>query len=272
MRITILQLEVSDHEPWPDRVDRVVDLVASCRDADLVVLPELWVPGAFASRFFAEVATELPGPILPRLGAAAKKLGAFIMAGTFIERADPATDRIGYNTAVLLNPDGAIAHTYRKVHLFGFHEGEARMLAAGSDITTCRLEGGRMTETATYGTSTCYDLRFPELYRILVDQGCDLLVIPSGWPAQRLEHWRVLTRARAIENQLFVVACNETGHQQGVELAGHSVVVDPWGQVVAEAGAGEEILTVDIDLGEVPRIRREFPVLPDRRFRCVPAN
>ncbi len=120
--------------------------------------------------------------------------------------------------------------------------------------------------------TTCYDLRFPELYRLLLDEGAQLIVVPAGWPAARLEHWLLLLRARAVENQLFVIGCNQVGMQEGVELAGHSAVVDPWGRILAEAAADEEVLTVDLDLALVAKIRDEFPVLRDRRFGLPTAH
>lgn len=114
------------------------------------------------------------------------------------------------------------------------------------------------------GLATCYDLRFPEQFRLLVDAGATVLVVPAGWPARRREHWTLLARARAIESQAYVLACGTAGTHAGVELAGHSLVVDPWGAVLAEAGPGEEVLTAELDPGLVARTRADFPVLRDR--------
>jgi predicted amidohydrolase len=198
------------------------------------------------------------------IAAAAREIGAHVVAGTFIERGSEG--RL-HNTAVLLSPDGEIAHTYRKTHLFGFDRGEATLLTAGDDFDVCAAPG-----LATVAITTCYDLRFPELYRHFVDQGVELVVVPTGWPAARLEHWQVLTRARAIENQVFFVGCNQVGAQEGVELAGHSMVIDPWGQVLAEAGGDEQVLSVEIDLATVAKTRAEFPVLRDRRLAITPPD
>jgi predicted amidohydrolase len=126
------------------------------------------------------------------------------------------------------------------------------------------------TPLGTVGMTTCYDLRFPELYRVLVDRGAQLVVVPAAWPAARLEHWRLFTRARAVENQVFLLACNAAGTQAGVRLGGHSVVVDPWGRVVAEAGDDEEVLLAELDLQTLTDIRTEFPVLDDRRLVVPP--
>lgn len=257
MRIAAIQLRVDDSEPQGARVARVAALVCEQRDADLVVLPELWVPGAFGYRGFEESASELPGGAVSAIADAASEIGAYVLAGTFIERDGGAL----HNTAVLLSPQGDIVHTYRKIHLFGFDKGEATVLAAGFDTSVASLP-----HLPTLGMTTCYDLRFPELYRLFIDQGAELIVVPTGWPASRLKHWQVLTQARAIENQVFFIGCNQVGNQEGVELAGHSVVIDPWGEVLAQAGTAEEVLRIDIDLALVAKTRAEFPVLRDRKL------
>ena len=114
------------------------------------------------------------------------------------------------------------------------------------------------------GLGTCYDLRFPELFRGLVDAGAETLVLSAGWPERRRSHWTLLAQARAVENQSFVLACGTAGTHAGVPQAGHSIVVDPWGEVLAEAGAGEEILTVEFDPAKVAVTREQFPALKDR--------
>jgi predicted amidohydrolase len=257
MRIAAIQLRVDDRESPAGRVQRAVRLVRAQAGADLIVLPELWVPGAFGYHSYRGSAAELPGAVVNRIADAARDVGAHVLAGTFIE----AHHGDLHNTAVLLSPSGQIVHTYRKVHLFGFDRGEATVLTAGDDVSTYALPG-----FTTVGMTTCYDLRFPELYRHFVDEGAELVIVPTGWPTSRLEHWLVLTKARAIENQVFLVGCNQVGTQEGVELAGHSVVIDPWGRVLAEAGTDEEVLTVDIDPAFVAKTRAEFPVLRDRKL------
>lgn len=256
MRVAAIQLRVDDGEPQAARIQRAGAFVRAQVGADLVVLPELWVPGAFGYSGYDESASPLPGPAVSAIAEAARDIKAHVVAGTFIEDDEGAR----HNTAVLLSPQGEILHTYRKVHLFGFDSGEAKTLVAGDDVTVGSIDGVR------FGMTTCYDLRFPELYRLFVDQGAELLIIPTGWPTRRLAHWQVLTRARAIENQVFLIGCNQVGTQEGVELAGHSVVIDPWGAVLAEAGGGEEVLSVDIDLALVTKTRAEFPVLRDRKL------
>src|SRR6185437_12866364 len=169
-----------------------------------------------------------------------------------------------WNTSVVFGPDGSRLAVYRKIHRFGFGEGEPVLLEAGADIVTVPLPlaGG----TATLGLSTCYDLRFPEMYRRLLDAGSQVFVIPAAWPAARVEHWRLLGRARAVENQCVVLQCNTGGEHSGVPMGGYSQVVSATGDVLAETGDGEEVLVADVDLAEVDRWRKAFPVLADRRL------
>jgi predicted amidohydrolase len=185
----------------------------------------------------------------------AQALQVWIHGGSIITREDGQL----FNTSFIVAPDGELAAVYRKIHLFGFDSGEAGVLAAGTELLTTKIGA------ATVGITTCYDLRFPEQYRALVDQGADLFIVPAGWPERRIEHWNVLARARAIENQAFVAAVNAVGPSGDVILGGRSVVVEPWGKVIAEAGTAEEVLVADIDLAEVARTRSQFPVLRDRK-------
>lgn len=149
---------------------------------------------------------------------------------------------------------------YRKIHRFGFGEGEPLMLEAGRTVTTVRLG------PATAGLAICYDLRFPELFRALLTQGAELFVVPAAWPAARRTDWELLGRARALENQAFVVQCNTVGEQGGLAMGGASRIVDPYGRVIAAGGDGEQVITAEIDLGVAAAFRREFPALNDRRI------
>jgi predicted amidohydrolase len=253
MHVALLQLRVDLDEPRPDRVQRVAALVREQRGADLVVLPELWPQGAFAPWTWQATAEPIDGPTVRALQAAARDLGVPVHMGSLIERDDHG--RL-YNTSVLLGVDGAVRTTYRKIHRFGFDEGEPTLLDAGTEVV---VDGG-------LGLATCYDLRFPELFRALTDHGAEVVTLVAGWPAVRLGHWTVLARARAIENQTFVLACNAVGRQGKVDLGGGSMVIDPWGEVLARAGDDEEVLRVEIDAAAVAKVRETFPVLRDRRL------
>ncbi|TVL92458.1 carbon-nitrogen family hydrolase [Streptomyces sp. SAJ15] len=258
MRASLIQIGVDPDESVERRRARAAGLVREQEGrADLVVLPELWPVGAFAYESFAAEAEALDGPTAEAMSAAARDARLWLHAGSVVERAEGG---VLYNTSLVFAPDGALVRTYRKIHRFGFDQGEAVMMAPGEEAVTVSLPG------VTLGLATCYDLRFPELFRLLVDGGAQLLVIPAGWPARRREHWTLLARARAVENQAYVLACGTAGTHGGVPQAGHSVVVDPWGEVLAEAGAEEEVLSVELDLARVAKTREEFPALKDRRL------
>ncbi|MFF0789986.1 carbon-nitrogen family hydrolase [Streptomyces spiralis] len=262
MRASLIQIAVDEGESVESRRERAASLVRSqAGAADLVVLPELWTTGAFAFEEFGREAEPLEGPTYEAMAKAASDAGVWLHAGSIPER-DP--DGPLYNTSLVFTPTGDLAAAYRKVHRFGFDKGEAVLMGAGRDLVTVRLPD------TTLGLATCYDLRFPELFRGLVDAGAETLVVPAGWPERRRGHWTLLARARAVEDQAFVLACGTAGTHAGVPQAGHSIVVDPWGEVLAEAGHGEEILTVDFDPAKVATTREQFPALKDRVLGLEP--
>ncbi|SFL36585.1 carbon-nitrogen family hydrolase [Geodermatophilus ruber] len=271
IRVKVVQVAYGDDEPVSDRIDRVAALVCGLTDADLIVLPELWAHGGFASDTWVDRAEPLDGPVARAMSEAARAAGAVLHAGSIIERAPADAARAPevrglWNTSLLFGRDGALRATYRKVHRFGFGDGEPRLLDAGDRIVTTPLTGTDGCEVATIGLATCYDLRFPEMFRTLLDAGSDLFVVPAAWPAPRVEHWQLLGRARALENQSFLIQCNTAGTHSGVAMGGCSQVVSPNGVVLAQAGSGPEVLDVQLDLREVDHYRRSFPVLDDRRL------
>lgn len=255
MRASLIQMRVNPDESIDSRRRLAASLVREQAGVDLVVLPELWTTGAFAYEDFGTEAEPLEGPTYEAMAKAASDAGVWLHAGSIPER-DP--DGPLYNTSLVFSPSGGLAAAYRKIHRFGFDKGEAVLMGAGTEPVTVRLP-----ET-TVGLATCYDLRFPELFRSLVDAGAETLVIPAGWPERRRSHWTLLARARAVENQAYVLACGTAGTHAGVPQAGHSVVVDPWGEILAEAGTDEEILTVEFDPAKVATTRETFPALKDR--------
>ncbi|GAA0487355.1 carbon-nitrogen family hydrolase [Streptomyces stramineus] len=251
----MIQIGVDPDETVAARRARAARLVREQHGSDLVVLPELWTVGAFAYESFASGAEPLEGPTAEAMADAARDAGVWLHAGSIAER-DPQGPL--FNTSLVFSPSGALVRTYRKIHRFGFDQGEAVLMSAGTDLVTVPLP------QTTLGLATCYDLRFPELFRALVDAGAQTLVIPAGWPDKRREHWTLLARARAVENQSYVLACGTAGTHAGVRQAGHSIAVDPWGETLAEAGHDEEILTVDLDPARVTATREDFPALKDR--------
>ena len=258
VRVALIQMDCSTSEPVYERVPRTIRLIGeAARQADLVMLSELWHVGAFDVDAAREHAQPLDGPLVSELQATARQHGIWLHGGSFCER-----DAEGrhFNTSVLLAPDGSLVASYRKIHLFGFQGGETTLMTAGDELVVVD------TPLGPTGLATCYDLRFPELFRALVAGGATSLLLTSGWPAPRIGHWDVLLQARAIEDQMWVVACNQVGKQPGIELGGHSCVIDPRGAVVAKAGTRPEILVTSIDPTAALSWRETFPVLDDIRL------
>jgi predicted amidohydrolase len=255
VKIALVQVASPDDETPAHRLERVRSLVADITSpVDLIVLPELWRVGFNHFDQYADVAESMHGPTVQTFARIAAQRNCMLHVGSIIRRNDDALA----NTAILLDRTGQIAHHYDKVHVFGYQSREATLLRAGRQVYSAATPFGPIAAT------TCYDLRFPGLWTQLVAAGAQIVVVPAAWPAARREHWQLLTAARALDSQVFVIACNATGTHGGVELGGHSRVVDPWGRVVAEADAAEGVSVVDIDPSLVAQTRTEFPVLQDR--------
>jgi predicted amidohydrolase len=268
MRLALAQLDQTAGAV-SENLDRAATAVAdaAARGADVVVLPELFTVGFFAFETYARVAEGLDGPTFGRLSDLAADHGVGLLAGSHVEdlgaSADagadvPATDGLA-NTCVFYDRDGTRRAVYRKHHLFGYESAEARLLTPGESLSTVEFED------FTVGMSTCYDLRFPELYRRLVDRGATLVCVPSAWPYPRVEHWETLARARAIENLTYVAAANGAAEFEDATLLGRSTVYDPWGTTLASAGDDPTLVVADLDPERIESVREEFPALRDRR-------
>lgn len=255
MLVALVQVGSPADEAVADRRARVAGLIRSAAGADLIVLPELWAVGYFAFDRYAQEAEDRDGVTATELAGLARELGAYIHIGSMVERTAKGGLR---NTAILLDRAGRIVHSYSKLHVFGYQSLEAEMLEPGDSLDTSPTEFGRV------GSTTCYDLRFPELWRGLVDLGAEIVIVPAAWPAARSEHWRLFTSARAVEEQVIVISCNAVGRQGEVELGGLSRIVDPWGAVLVEAGTSEGVTFCEVDPAIVPAVRKTFPVLHDR--------
>ncbi|EWT01409.1 acyltransferase [Intrasporangium oryzae NRRL B-24470] len=272
MKVAIIQLAYGDDESVGERTARVADLVRAQAGHDLVVLPELWPAGGFDYRHWDERAEAVDGPVATALAAAARDARVTLHGGSIVERAAPhGTDGRGlFNTSLVFSPEGRLVATYRKIHRFGFGEGEPVLLDAGADLVLVdvpvRGASGDRERSVRVGLSTCYDLRFPELYRRLVDAGAEAFLVPAAWPMARISHWTLLGQARAVEDQCVVIQCNTAGTHARHEMGGHSQVVDATGKVLALAGADEEVLSIDIDTSATAAWRDAFPVLTDRRL------
>jgi predicted amidohydrolase len=253
MHVTSIQLEIRDR-PKAETLTHVLSMLDRSRGSDLILLPELWPSGYFSFSRYRDESEPVDGPLVEVLRRKARELGAFLFMGSLVERDG---ERL-FNTSLLIDSSGAVIARYRKMHLFGYGSEEGRLLSRGEDVVVVPTPWGRA------GLSICYDLRFPELYRRMVDQNADFFLIAAAWPAARREPWILLNRARALENQAFLFACNGAGRNGGVEIGGHSLLVDPLGTVLAEAADQEAILSIEVDPGMVARVRAEFPALQDR--------
>ncbi len=266
MRVAAVQMcSTTDPPANLETADRLVRRAAG-DGAQLVVLPEKW-PSLGAGGDVRAGAQTLDGSAISWARAIAAELRVDLVAGSLSEAPVAGEDR-GANTSVHVGPDGDIKAVYRKVHMFD-------VLVDGTDYRESRHEapGDQLVvsvaaDDTPIGLSVCYDLRFPELYRILALQGARILIVPSAFTwATTLQHWEVLLRARAIENQCFVVAANQhSEHAPGVRSGGHSMVVDPWGVVLARAGGDRDaVVLADLDLGHQETVRSTFPSLANRR-------
>jgi predicted amidohydrolase len=245
------------------RADRLVRQAASM-GAELAVLPEKWTVLGTREQMRAGAQT-LEGPAISWARATAAELGIDLLAGSIAERI-PGQEK-GANTSVHVGPDGGIRAIYRKIHLFdvevdGALYAESATEDPGEEIVVTELAGG-----ARLGMSVCFDLRFPELYRILTLRGAEVLAVPAAFtlPTTR-DHWEILVRARAIENQCFVIAANQVGdHPGGLRSGGRSLIVDPWGLVLAGAPDGEAAIVAELEIDRVAAVRRRMPTLERRR-------
>ena len=225
---------------------------AARRGSQLLILPELWSSGYDLERA-GELASVYPGGSFAVMREIARREGLAVI-GSVLERQAAGIA----NCAAAYDADGALLGRYRKLHLFRLLD-EDRYLIEGEEATVLDLGWGRA------GMEICYDLRFPELARQYALAGVELLILPAEWPAARVEHWRALLRARAIENQCFVLACNGAGVSGTLEIGGHSAIIDPWGRYLAEGGFEPELLTAELDLAAVAEAREIIPVYQDRR-------
>ncbi|MFW6071761.1 MAG: carbon-nitrogen hydrolase family protein, partial [Candidatus Bipolaricaulota bacterium] len=262
MKLAILQMKVREEKG--KNLKKVEGLFEEkeVQQADIVLLPEMF-NCPYETERFGEYAEEVPGRTTDLLSDLASSSDTYIVGGSIPEKAD---DKI-FNTSVVFDPEGEMIGRHRKAHLFQvdypgrIQFDEAKYLDAGDEVTTLDTEHGKM------GVAICYDLRFPELFRKMTRAGSKMVMIPAAFntttgPA----HWETLLRTRAIDNQVFVFAASPARNRSSSYKAyGHSLAVDPWGDVLVEAGEGEETLYVDVDLEKVEEIRKRLPLLESLR-------
>jgi deaminated glutathione amidase len=243
-----------------DRLTRA----AAADGATVIVLPEKWTAMGSDDQMRA-AAEPLDGPALGWASATARELGVELIAGSIVERID-GQEKLA-NTCVHIDPHGELKAIYRKVHMFdvevaGRSYRESDLEEAGDEIVLSQT-----ADEVELGLSVCYDLRFPELYRILAVRGARVFPLPAAFTlATTRDHWEVLIRARAIENQAFVIAANQIGeHPGGNRSGGRSMIVDPWGVMLAQASDGEGHIVAELDLERQREIRAQLPSLANRR-------
>lgn len=262
-----IQITAADGEKEA-AIDKVLSFLdeAGRRGTNLCVLPELWTGLGFSDdAIYREIAEPIPGRVTALLGEKARRYGMYV-AGSIYEA---APDGRYHNSLPLIDPNGAIVGIYRKTHLFDAPNRtdippgiiESRKVAAGATLDVYGTDLARM------GLSVCSDLRFPEVYREMALKGAEILICASAFLSPRYDHWEFFLRARAAENQCYVVASGQYGREPktGLGYVGRSMIVDPWGVIVATASDEEGVVTATIDLGFIETVRSRYPLLEQRR-------
>lgn len=263
-KFTVALCQMQVVEDKNENVAHALDMIKKAsQKADIIILPEMW-NCPYHTELFPLYAEEMDNsPTLNAICKAAKKQETYILAGSIPEKHDGKT----YNSSFFINPEGEIIGVHRKVHLFDIDVPDAisfkesQTLTAGNNVTVIDTELGKI------GICICYDIRFPELLRLMALEGAELIIVPGAFnmttgPA----HWKPLIKVRAVDNQVYVAAASPARDNKASYVAyGHSMVADPWGKVISEAGAGEEILYVTIDLSSIEKVRYELPLLKNRR-------
>jgi predicted amidohydrolase len=254
MKLASIQMSVVEGDKTAT-IAKAVENICRCEGSDLVILSEIWNVGFMSFDRYVSEAEDCNGQTLTSLRAAAQKIGVYLHTGSFVEKKNGHY----YNSSYLISPDGDILANYLKIHLFGYNSKETRILTPGDAVVVVETHIGKI------GLATCYDLRFPELFRNMVEQGAEIFLICSAWPYPRLEHWLMLNRVRALENQCFLMCSNSVGLNQGIQFVGHSMVIDPWGTILAGAGDKETIVKTEINSADLQTARQQFPALADRK-------
>lgn len=256
MRVCCAQMDMLPGEPGLNfaHAAEMVRRAAKAHEPDVILLPETWNTGFAPGKLGADLADEDGARTKEIFSALARELNVNILAGSVANRKSAKL----CNTAFVFSRNGELLAEYDKTHLFS-PMGEDAAFEKGDSLARFSLDGARCA------VIICYDLRFPELVRSLALPGLDALFVVSQWPQKRAEHLRVLSRARAIENQMFLALCNSCGEAFGTKYGGGSALIDPWGNVLAEAGEGEETIAAAFDLAILEEIRSSIPVFRDRR-------
>lgn len=262
MNYKIAAAQICSGEDTEENLAKIEDCIgrAAGNQADLVIFPE---HAEYLGKDYGHHASDVPGEITRFFASCAKKYSIYVHCGTITERREGGSP---YNTSILFSPDGRMAGRYRKLHMFdvelkdGPGYRESLEVSPGDEIVVCDTELGRI------GLAVCYDLRFPELFRIMAGKGAGLLVISANFTEDTgRAHWEPLLRARAIENTCYVAAAGQCGRNESFAAYGNSMIIDPWGEVVARAGTEEEIIYAEADAGRIRDVRAQIPSLANIR-------
>ncbi|RIW38289.1 carbon-nitrogen family hydrolase [Bacillus salacetis] len=256
LRIACLQIDIQFGKPEENRrtvAEEFRLLFEKETGVDVVVLPELWTTGYDLARL-DEIADDEGVKSQEFLSELAQKYKTNIVGGSIAKKSGGHVT----NTLYSFDRNGSLLGEYSKVHLFKLMD-EHHFLSAGNASGAVTIEG---VPSAAF---ICYDIRFPEWMRTHTAGGAEVLYVVAEWPLARAGHWRTLLQARAIENQCYIVACNRSGSDPNNEFAGHSMIIDPWGDIVAEAGEGTDVITAELDLEKVKQVRKQIPIFQDRR-------
>lgn len=254
MKVACVQIDIAFGKP-EENFQKVEDKVreAASLGATIVVLPELWNTGYDLTRLeeIADVEGKMTKELFSQLS---KELNIHIVGGSVSTKKGEHF----YNTMYVTNSNGEIIADYNKAHLFKLMD-EHHYLNEGTEKNLFTIDGTEM------GGIICYDLRFPEWTRVHVLNGAKIMFIPAEWPDKRIDHWKILLQARAIENQIFIVAVNRVGSDPNNSFNGNSMVIAPWGEILWNGGNVETVQIVEIDLKEIEEVRKRIPIFLDRR-------
>ncbi|MEH7380644.1 carbon-nitrogen family hydrolase [Bacillus sp. JJ1533] len=255
LKIACIQYDIQYGKPQEnfDHISKEIEKTMTHEKPDIIVLPELWTTGYDLTRL-DEIADENGSETKAFIIDLAKQYSVNIVAGSITKKTVQGVT----NTMFVFNREGEIISEYSKLHLFQLMD-EHLYLQAGN------AKGDFTIENIPAAGVICYDIRFPEWIRAHTTSGAEILFVVAEWPLPRLEHWRTLLLSRAIENQCYVVACNSVGSNPDNVFGGHSMIIDPWGKIIAEAGTESTILIGEIDLSKVQEVRNQIPIFQDRR-------
>ncbi|MDF2721009.1 MAG: nitrilase [Paenibacillus sp.] len=254
--VALLQIDIAIGEPeanFAKLAERLEQAVSAEPKPDMIIIPEMWNTGYALDRIY-EIADRDGERTSAFISAFCRKHCVNVIAGSV---ADQRGGQVR-NTIYAFDREGNRTGEYSKIHLFRLMD-EEKYLQAGDQVGSWQVDG------VPAGLMICYDIRFPELARKLALGGAKILFVPAEWPHPRLHHWRTLLTARAIENQMYVIACNRVGVSGTTSFFGHSMIIDPWGEIVTEGDENEAILSAEIDLSVVDKVRSTIPVFADRR-------